>query len=298
MDYIYLAIPIAFLLLITVFLLVFHFRKKKAIRKVNSLGMAEKKQLLDTLAEPLGYTYNACQDIFVSRLDAPQKVFGYTTLFDLSAPYFNMIFDYETIYFNYRGRTWLIEMWKGQYGINTGCELGIYYADKIVLPAEYSSTHFKAVDARDMLDISLKLNRRGKKQSYTQLGHMQHRHWWLTIFNMGMYSRPEELFVNTAIRFQNYPMLYAFLDSFKQALPDTTYKIGGLTVYFTFSESNRKYSVFRRFIRRFALLSCRFYCKWFNHLTRPFQKSGDRLVYAYYYLPFTVRHMFHRRNKK
>lgn len=321
MDYLYIIIPVVLLLLIAISIIVFHFKKKAVIKKVRSLSTAEKNQLLDELAEPVGYTYEACQDIFVSRVDAPQKIFGYNTLYDFSAPYFNMIFDYETIYFDYRGRTWLIEMWKGQYGINTGCELGIYYADEVISPEQYNSTHFKAVDARDMLDISLKLNRRRRakrstkktapaagntkqassfsnSQQYTQLGHVQSRHWWLTIFNMGKFTKPKELFVNTAIRFRDYPMMYNFLDSFRQTLPDTTYKVSGLTVYFTFAKSNRKYSFFRRMVRRIALLSCRIYCKWFNYLTRPFQRSGDKLVYAYYYLPFIVRRMFRQRNKK
>ncbi|MBQ9134655.1 MAG: DUF4474 domain-containing protein [Lachnospiraceae bacterium] len=129
MDYRYLIIPAILVLFIIIFLILFHFKKKAVIKKVNALSPHEKEQLLDTLAKPVGYMYDPNQDIFTAGLPAPRKIFGYTTFYDLAAPYFNMIFDYETIYFN------------------------------------YNSTLFKAVDTKDMLDITLILNknRKGKK---------------------------------------------------------------------------------------------------------------------------------------
>ncbi|MBQ8802140.1 MAG: DUF4474 domain-containing protein [Tyzzerella sp.] len=267
--------------------------------KINELNVNEKDEILDRLGEPFGYAYEPNQDIFVSRRDAPQKLFGYTTAYDLSAPYFNMIFDYETIYFDYNNRTWLVEMWKGQYGINSGCELGIYYADEIISPEEYDTTLFKAVESNDMLLISLKLNRHlsQKKSGYARLGQIQKRHWWPTIFKMGTFSKPEQLFVNTSIRFKDRTMLHSFMESFAETLPSTFYKINGLTVYFTFSKSLRSYSAFKKMVRRIALASCHMLCNWFNYLTRPFSNSGDKLLYLYYYLPFLIRFLFRRISK-
>lgn len=293
-------IPVVILLLLFTFFLLLHRKKKSVIQKVCSLSTFEKKELLNHLAEPLGYSYDPCQDIFVTRTDAPQKLFGYTQLYDLSAAYFNMVFDYETIYFNYRGRTWLLEIWKGQYGLSSGCELGIYYADSIVDPKDYSTTLFHAVDAKDMLDISLKLNRHctGKACSHSRMGYHRSRHWWLTIFKPGTFSLPQNLFVNASVHFKDYAMLSAFLDSFEEALPDTLYKVNGLTVYFTFCKSNRAYSLCQRFVRCIALWFCRISCKWFNCITRPFHNCGNKILYLYYYLPFVVRHMFKPRKCK
>lgn len=300
MDYRYFIIPVAILLLIIVLLIIFHLKKKAAIRKVKALTPAEKDHILDTLGEPVGYAYNPRQDIFASRLDAPQKLFGYATLYDIFAPYFNMVFDYETIYFNYKDRTWLIEMWKGQYGINAGCELGIYYADRILKPEEYDFTLFKAVDDKDMLDISLKLNHCTTKscRQYSNLGRLHHKHWWLTIFNMGTFAKPGELFVNTAITFKDYDMLRSFITSFRETLPDTDCKTSGLTVYFTFFKSARRYSLFRKMVRRLALISCRIYTRLFNNLTKPFETGGDKLLYIYYYLPFAIRLIFKQKHLK
>ena len=259
MDYRYLIIPAILVLLIIIFLILFHFKKKAVIKKVNALSPHEKEQLLDTLAKPVGYMYDPNQDIFTAGLTAPQKIFGYTTFYDLAAPYFNMIFDYETIYFNYNSRTWLIELWKGQYGINTGCELGIYYTDKIIVPEEYNSTLFKAVDTKDMLDITLILNknRKKKEKSPVELGHMHDRHWWLTIFKMGSFTKPQDICVDTAIRFKDYTMLHQFLDSFTKTLPDATYRTNNTTVFFSFYHSERRYSFFKRTVRSIALITCR-----------------------------------------
>ena len=289
MNYLYLIIPGAFLLLAIIFIIIFHFKKKSIIRKVRELSVAEKTDILNELAKSIGYMYEPHQDLFIARHDAPQKLFGYKTLYDKSASYFNMVFDYMPIYFNYRSRTWLIQMWKGQYGINTGCELGIYHADKIIPEDEYSSTRFEAVTANEMLNISLKFNKHYKNNRYSKLGAVQMKHWWLTMFKMGLYTKPADLFVNTSITFRDYRMMRSFLDSFKVALPETSYKVSGLTVYFTFDKTGRKYSLWKRIVRRTSLFFCHLYCKLFKHITRPFSRSGDRLLYLYYYLPFIFR---------
>lgn len=299
MKYLYLIIPLAILLLILLTMLFLHYRKKRVLEKVHSLSTEEKTTLINQLIEPVGYIYEPQQDIFATRLNAPQKLFGYTTFYDLSAPFFNMVFDYETIYFDYGGRTWLVEMWKGQYGINSGCELGIYYADSIVSPDKYDTTLFHAVDEADMLDISLKLNKSASKQNTAsaRLGYLRYHHWWLTIFKMGIFSKPKQLFVNTSIRFKTYPMMYSFLESFDKVLPETPYILNGLNVYFTFCKSHRKYTWFKKMVRHIALISCHLYCVLFNFITRPFQNTGDKILYIYYYLPFAIRLIFKPKKK-
>ena len=68
--------------------------------------------------------------------DAWQKAFGYLDAYNRAAPYLSMVFDSYPIYFDYEGRTWLVQIWKGQYGICTGCEIGLYYTDGIVKNAK------------------------------------------------------------------------------------------------------------------------------------------------------------------
>lgn len=144
-----------------------------------------------------------------------------------------------------------------------------------------------------MLEVSLHLNKLDSKNHsrYIRLGDMQKKHWWLTIFKMGIFTYPKDLFVNVSIRFKDSVMLQSFLESFRGTLPHTPYKINGLKLYFSFCKSERTYSFFQKTVRNLALMSCHLYCRWFHYLTRPFETSGDKLLYLYYYLPFTLRYI-------
>lgn len=77
-----------------------------------------------------------------------------------------MVFDALPIYFDYAGETWLIEFWKGQYGINTGGEVGVYHAGKVVPERYYRIAHFEAVEDQDMPFIQCRLDRRRKKSLF------------------------------------------------------------------------------------------------------------------------------------
>ena len=73
-----------------------------------------------------GFAYEINGDYFYSLMDCWQREVGYCRLYDEAAPMFNMIMDCEPVEFSYGGKRWLIELWKGQYGITTGGEIGIY----------------------------------------------------------------------------------------------------------------------------------------------------------------------------
>ena len=96
-------------------------RREKCKRKVKQMSEREKMILLNELTTPFGFAYEPGQDIFVSQIHAWQRKEGYEALFDNLASKFNMIMDCFPVYFDYRNRTWLIEFWKGQYGINSQC---------------------------------------------------------------------------------------------------------------------------------------------------------------------------------
>ena len=96
-------------------LILFHWKKKRIIRKICCLSMCDKCKFLNELVAPLGYEYDVGQDIFTSTTDAWQKYYGYTDFYDKAAALGSMIFDCQPVYFNYDNRTWLIEFWKGQY---------------------------------------------------------------------------------------------------------------------------------------------------------------------------------------
>ena len=284
-----------FFAVVLLFFFLNHWRRKKIIRKVCSMCMNEKCEILDELISPFGYHYVPSQDIFTSCLNAWQREFGYCALFDRAAPHSNMVFDCLPVYFDYCGRTWLIEFWKGQYGINTGCEIGVYYADRIIGRSELPRTLFQCVDNEDMTGLSLILTK--NEQVIAQLSA---RHWWLTAFKMGCFSKPECLSLRASVTMHNREMTEAFVNGLLNAgYCRNEISICRSTVTFDFDRSPKVRGPLRRIRIRIAQWCNRFWCRIYLFVTRPFCLSVDRILYLYYYLPFAFRRMLRiRRFKK
>ncbi len=269
------------------------FRKKKICKMLVCMSIEEKCSMITPLIEPFGYCYEPCNDTFSTTIDAPQRIFGYTSLFDLYAPHFNMVFDCMPIYFDYNGRTWLIEFWKGQYGINIGCEVGIYKADSIVASIQQNTTLFHSVKNEEMLPMSISLYHNDKK-----ISHLSKKHWWLTAFHMGCYCEPKDLVVQVCITFPNAEMLAAFVNSLNTQV-NIAFHICGLQVKLLFNDcSSCRLTSFRKFICRFAQWRNRILCRMFLWVTKPFKCSLDRLLCLYLYLPPLFWHTVKNKKRK
>lgn len=155
-----------------------------------------------------GFAYNSEKDIFYSTRNAWQKNFGYTHMYDVLAPVFRMIIDTEPVKFYYNNKNWLITFWKGQYGIVTGAEVGIYCTSEKKVNKK---TVYLPVDDSEMLNMYLILYKYGKV-----IARVHAKHWWLAIFKLGMFSNPKDLSMDINITFPDQQMLQAFLKSFKK----------------------------------------------------------------------------------
>lgn len=292
----YLLIGILFALCV-LFYVINHCRKRHIIRKICCMSDAEKCCLLNELAQPFGFEYLPDQDIFTSTYDSWQKEFGYCAAFDDAAVHFNMVFDCEPVYFDYNDRTWLIEFWKGQYGINTGAEIGIYHTDTIVSPENYKTTMFDSISDHEMLPCSFTLYE--KTGDYIRISDT---HWWLTAFLTGHFSNPADLYMENSITFPNMEMLSAFIEGMYHAgYSPKDFQLHGLRICFTFCEPHQEeHSFYTRFWSCFSQWKNRIFCKIYIWATRPFCNTEDRILYLYYYLPFAFRktlrlHRFHKR---
>ncbi|MBR0112651.1 MAG: DUF4474 domain-containing protein [Clostridia bacterium] len=78
-----------------------------------------------------GYRYRADGNYFyVDQDKAWQGKYGYMRAYDLIAPYVLLEYDYVRVHFTYEGKDWMIQLWKGQYGLAFyGAETGVYYKD-------------------------------------------------------------------------------------------------------------------------------------------------------------------------
>ena len=187
-----------------------------------------------------GFVYDPEKDVFYTALDAWQKNFGYCYFYDVMAPIFQMIIDTESVKFYYNNKNWLIVFWKGQYGITTGGEVGIY------------STYQKNVDKDtiymplddELFDISFTLYKKGN-----EIQKISAKHWWLAMFKIGMFSKPKELTMDVSITFPDKEMLSAFIDSFKKlGYKQKDYIINNNTFSFTYKKPHTRKPWTRSFI--------------------------------------------------
>jgi len=270
------------------FFLFFHWKKKKICQKICCMGTKEQLCLLSQILKPFGFCYLPSQDCISSCTDAWQKHFGYCTLYDRSAIHFSMVFDSEPIYFNYNGRTYLIEFWKGQYGVNIGCEVGIYRADCIVTPENYEHCLFHAVPKDEFLNISASLYYKG-----SPLFCHKQPHWWLTGFFPGKFCEPENLTMYTSITFPNEKWMYCFLQALLQTgYPQCEASVNGLTVSFLLSAPHsRQPRLTRRMAAAWAQWKNRLFCRLYCFVTKDFTCTSTKILYLYFFLPAAFRHM-------
>lgn len=270
------------------FLLLNHWRKTYIIKKVCSMSQEEKCQLLNEIIKPFGYQYLPCEDIFLSTFDAWQRKFGYTHHYNCIAPYLNMVFDAEEVYFDYDNRTWLIEFWKGQYGINTGAEIGIYHADSIIPKEQRNRQLFHTVDDEAIPVFSMKLKREICYNSQT-IADCSMPHWWLAAFRMGRFSYPDDLSVEFCITFPQCDMMYAFADALiKLGYNKCSIKICASCICFSYKTPMTPVSCgfLARLVRLLAQWENALFVRLYLLMTRTFCCTLDRLIYLYFYLPF------------
>lgn len=154
------------------------------------------------------FEYNKGKNIFYSTKYAWKKNFGYTRLYDVMSPFHKMILDTENIKFYYNNKNWLITFQKGQYGIVTGAEIGIYCTNEQKIT---NQTIYLPCDDLEMPHMYITLYKKDKI-----ITTINAKHWWLAIFKLGIYSIPEELSMDIVINFPTHGMLESFIQSFKE----------------------------------------------------------------------------------
>ena len=281
------------ILLIIVFCILFScIRQKKVEKAVRHMTCSEKCRLISDILSPLGYCYSSDWDIISTRNNAWQGEIGYRAFFDKAALHFNMSFDALPVYFHYQGATWLIELWKGQYGVSTGAEVGVYRADGLLSESELSSAPFRAVEAGQYLPISFTLRHSG-----TIVARLCKSTWWLTAFLPGIYSKPSSLTLDVSICFPDATMQEAFCDSLiARNIPSLYFHCRGTRTHIHYTDRcplspicPENISFLRRIRIRWVNFSNRLSCQLYRHLTRHFCCTLDKILYLYKLLPFSVR---------
>lgn len=165
----------------------------------------------------LGFSYDAKDQAFYASTYAWQRTFGYTYLYDVAAPFIACSFDTSRIFFEYNDMEWMVQLWKGQYGLFlNGCEIGLYYRDfddDELVDAE-GRKFYKCADDEMLCQMELTMYKNN-----TLFFHRSKQYsWWLTGFKPGVLDAfgytadsTKVLKVSATIYFAEEEMMNAFI---------------------------------------------------------------------------------------
>ena len=148
-----------------------------------------------------GFDYDPVQDVYFTQLDSWQRNFGFNSVYDTAAPMVGMIYSTAKIYFTYDDKDWMMEIWKGQYGITAGGEIGFYNK-----PTDRVMKHFDCVTDEEMLEISFDFY----NMDELVFTRGPEKHWWLTGFKFLHVGIPTFITLDMTIEFPNRKMANAF----------------------------------------------------------------------------------------
>ena len=157
-----------------------------------------------------------------------QRKFGFSLAYDVISAT-NPAFNYVTrrFKFDYAGKEWMLQIWKGNYALVTnGGEIGIYCRE----PGSNTGFYQAAAD-EDMLEFSLEVYY--GDELLVARGPVTH--WWLTAFKLSptLYL-PDSLTMNFTVTVKDEAELKALTAAIDaEAAHDVNYNVSGLTVYGT-----------------------------------------------------------------
>lgn len=268
---------VAAVLLLLVFICCLRIRRhKRAKCRVKRRCDEEKLHDINRALEPFGFAYDLRRDIIYSLKSAWQKQFGYGKLYDEMAPVMNMIIHSEPIYFEYEGKRWMIELWKGQYGITTGAEVGIYVEKERDEEKDPEDAFYQCVSEDEELPISMVLYKNGKR-----MFQRNRSHWWLTGFSLGEFSWPAELMLEVSLTFPDFGMLEAFLDGcYYAGYQPEDFRVWYRRVCFRlYQPKTAQPSKYGKIFGRWIQGQNRRNCKLYQRITKDFTRTIDKLDY-------------------
>lgn len=178
------------------------------------------------ILEIAGFEYDDKQGIYYSQMNPLQRKFGFNLVYDMAAPMAGMLYDTKRIEFEYDDREWMIQIWKGQYGITSGAEIGLYNRDP------ERNFQYDCADDEDLIEMQFDFY----NQNEFVFSRGPEKHWWLTGFKVFHAGIPILIDLDMQLTFTDKQMARAFIQSLKQTaassfLDPITYRMEGKTVY-------------------------------------------------------------------
>ncbi len=203
--------------------------------ELGDLSVKELQDLLFATKDPntagkilkiAGFEYDEEQGIYYSQMNPLQRKFGFNLVYDMAAPLAGMIYDTKRIEFEYDGREWMIQIWKGQYGITSGAEIGLYNRDP------ERNFQYDCADDEDLIEMQFDFY---NTNEYV-FSRGPEKHWWLTGFKVFHAGVPFLIDLDMKLTFTDKVMAQQFVKALKKTastsiMDPMTYRVEGSTVY-------------------------------------------------------------------
>lgn len=173
----------------------------------------------------IGFNYSLKELTLYATVNCWMRDFGFCLLYDVMATMMPVVYRYETrrIKFDYDGLQWMVQVWKGNYFVANGAEVGLYCRTPQVLGSFY-----ECADDEQMLKMSMQLYH----GDTLLMDKPEQMHWWINGFKMsGRMYLPKSLTMKFSITFPDKGMRDAFCKAIDNHYrKDMSYTVDGLKV--------------------------------------------------------------------
>ena len=169
----------------------------------------------------LSYQYSYVDDYYYTNdKEAWQYNFGFGKIYDFVSPYILLEYDYIRVFFTYENKDWMLQMWKGQYGmVFYGGEIGIYnksHSDDGI----NEWTFFNCPSEKDWLNMEMTLWHQQIDGSWNREFTREYdKYWWCTGFKNGhirVEEPADELRLEARITFKDETMRELFTQGLEE----------------------------------------------------------------------------------
>lgn len=201
-----------------------------------AINVVTKTNFLKDLLEDqqvLSYQYSYVDDYYYTNdKEAWQYNFGFGKIYDVVSPYILLEYDYIRVFFTYENKDWMLQMWKGQYGmIFYGGEIGIYNRTHVD-DGINEWTFFNCPAEEDWLNMEMTLYHEELDGTWTREFTREYdKYWWCTGFKNGhlrVEEPADELRLEGRITFKDEEMTQLVVDGLKECGFSVSESLSGL----------------------------------------------------------------------